>query len=148
MEKRKNYQLTEHFSYNEMTRSAWAERNNVDNTPDALQLLALENLCRKLLEPLRQEFGPIRINSGFRCPLVNEGVHGVGNSKHLSGEAADIYLPDEETGRAYFRFIKQHVDFDQLLFEYNRYGSMWIHCSVCLDERENRHQCFPNYRVR
>lgn len=97
MEKRKNYQLTEHFSYNEMTRSAWAERNNVDNTPDALQLLALENLCRKLLEPLRQEFGPIRINSGFRCPLVNEGVHGVGNSKHLSGEAADIYLPDEET---------------------------------------------------
>lgn len=148
MEKRKNYQLTEHFSYNEMTRSAWAERNNVDNTPDALQLLALENLCRKLLEPLRQEFGPIRINSGFRCPLVNEGVHGVGNSKHLSGEAADIYLPDEETGRAYFRFIKQHVDFDQLLFEYNRYGGMWIHCSVCLDERENRHQCFPNYHVR
>ena len=148
MEKRKNYQLTEHFSYNEMTRSAWAERNNVDNTPDALQLLALENLCRKLLEPLRQEFGPIRINSGFRCPLVNEGVHGVGNSKHLSGEAADIYLPEEETGRAYVRFIKQHVDFDQLLFEYNRHGGMWIHCSVCLDERENRHQCFPNYHVR
>lgn len=145
MEKRKNYQLTEHFSYNEMTRSAWAERNNVDNTPDALQLLALENLCRKLLEPLRQEFGPIRINSGFRCPLVNEGVHGVGNSKHLSGEAADIYLPDEETGRAYFRFIKQHVDFDQLLFEYNRFGARWIHCSVLLDATKNRHQAILNY---
>ena len=34
--KRENFMLTEHFSYNEMTRSAWAERNGVDNTPDAL----------------------------------------------------------------------------------------------------------------
>ena len=49
--KRENFMLTEHFSYNEMTRSAWAERNGVDNTPDALQLLALENLCQVLLAP-------------------------------------------------------------------------------------------------
>ena len=91
--------LTEHFSYNEMTRSAWAERNGVDNTPDALQLLALENLCQVLLEPLRQQFGPILINSAFRSEAVNYGVHGVGGSKHLSGEAVDIRIPDVETGR-------------------------------------------------
>ena len=71
--KRKNFQLTEHFSYYEMTRSAWAERNHVDNTPDCLQQAAMENLCRTVLEPLRAKFGPIRINSGFRSPLVNEG---------------------------------------------------------------------------
>ena len=63
--------LTEHFSYNEMTRSAWAERNGVDNTPDSLQLLAIENLCRVLLEPLRQQFGPILINSACRSEAVN-----------------------------------------------------------------------------
>ena len=89
--KRKNFMLTEHFSYNEMTRSTWAETHRVDNTPDALQLAALENLCHVLLEPLRRQFGPIRINSGFRSPEVNEGVGGVGCSKHLSGEAMDIY---------------------------------------------------------
>ena len=145
---RKNFQLTPHFSYNEMTRSEWAQQHHVDNTPDALQLAALENLCRTLLEPLRREFGPIAVNSAFRSPAVNEGVHGVGNSKHLSGEAVDIRLPDLDTGRAYFRFIRQHIDFDQLLFEYNRRGAMWIHCSVCLDPRENRHQWFANYRVK
>ena len=74
-------------------------------------------------------------------------MHGVGNSKHLTGEAADIYLPDEETGRAYFRFLKTLPDIDQMLFEYNRRGSMWIHVSSCLDPNENRHQVFPNYRV-
>ena len=144
---REDYQITPHFSYKEMSRSAWAERHHVSNDPDCLQMASLENLCRELLEPLREKFGPIGINSAFRSPRVNEGVHGVGNSKHLSGEAVDIHLPSEEIGRAYYRFIKAHIDFDQLLFEYNRSGAMWIHCSVCLDPRENRHQCFPNYRA-
>lgn len=145
MTKIKDYQLTEHFSYREMTQSAWAERNHVDNTPSKLQLAALVNLCNKGLEPLRREFGPIRINSGFRSPRVNEGVHGVGNSRHLRGEAADIYVPDRQTGRAYYRFLKEHVEVDQLLFEYRRDGAMWLHLSICIDPSENRHQVFPNY---
>lgn len=145
--KRKNFQLTPHFSYYEMTQSAWAQKHHVDNTPDALQLMALENLCRTVLEPLRAEFGPIRINSGFRSERVNSGVHGVGASKHLSGEAADIYVPDLETGRAYYRFLCRLRDIDQLLFEYNRKGAVWIHVSSLLDPRQNRHQCFPNYRA-
>lgn len=145
---KKNYQMTPHFSYAEMTRSDWARRHHADNTPDELQTAALLNLCHVLLEPLRREFGPIRINSAFRSEKVNQGVGGVGNSRHLRGEAVDIWLPDAETGRRYYRFILAHVDFDQLLFEYNRQGAMWIHCSVCLDPSENRHQSFPNYRAR
>ncbi len=145
--KRKNFMLTEHFSYYEMTYSAWADRHHVDNTPDALQIAALVHLCQKVLEPLRLQFGPIRINSGFRSETVNIGVHGVGGSKHLTGEAADIHVPDVATGRAYFRFIKEHCDIDQLLFEYKRMGAVWIHVSCLLDERQNRHQVFPNYRV-
>ena len=145
---RKDFQLSEHFSYREMTHSDWAVKHHVDNTPDSLQLAALENLCHTLLEPLRRQFGPIRINSAFRSEKVNTGVHGVGASKHLTGEAVDIYLPDEATGRRYYCFIRDHVDFDQLLFEYNGQGAMWIHCSVCLRAEDNRHQSFPNYRVR
>ena len=114
--KKKNFMLTPHFSYNEMTRSAWADRHGVDNTPDALQLAALENLCRVLLEPLRAQFGPIYINSAFRSEKVNTGVHGVGNSKHLSGEAMDIRIDTVEQGKEYFKFIEKDVDFDQLLF--------------------------------
>ena len=138
--------LSPHFSYEEMTRSAWAEENGIDNTPDDLQLAGLINLCWKLGEPLRETFGPIRVNSGFRCQAVNEGVHGVGNSKHLSGEAMDIYLPSEKLGKEYFMFIQKNVDFDQLLFEHNRSGAIWIHCSVCLNPKENRHMAIMNYK--
>lgn len=145
---RKNFMLSPHFSYEEMTRSAWAEAHQVDNTPDELQLAALINLCWKLGEPLREVFGPIRVNSGFRCPRVNEGVGGVGNSKHLSGEAMDIYIPNRERGKEYYLFIRKNIDFDQLLFEYNKRGGMWIHCSVCLDPKENRHQAIMNYMAK
>jgi hypothetical protein len=147
MSKRKNFMLSPHFSYDEMTRSAWAEEHWVDNTPDDLQLAAMINICWKLGEPLREVFGPIVINSGFRSEEVNRGVHGVGNSKHLYGEAMDIRVTSRERGLEYFDFIRKNVDFDQMLFESNRSGGMWLHCSVCLDPKENRHQCFRNYRV-
>lgn len=145
--KRTNFQLTPHFSYDEMTFSAWAETHNADNTPDCLQQAALENLCRKFMEPLYAKFGPVTVRSAFRTEQVNIGHHGVGCSKHLSGEAVDISLPDEQTGRAYFRFLKTLPDIDQIFFEYDRHGDMWLHLSSCLDARENRHQLFPNYRM-
>lgn len=147
MSKRKNFMLSPHFSYEEMTRSTWARLHRVDNTPDDLQLAALINLCWKLGEPLREVFGPIYVNSGFRNETVNTGVHGVGGSKHLSGEAMDIRIDSEEQGKEYFMFIQKNVDFDQLLFEFNKHGAMWLHCSVCLDPKENRHQAIRNYRV-
>lgn len=147
MTKRKAFMLSPHFSYEEMTRSSWAEKHGIDNTPDDLQLAALINICWKLGEPLRETFGPIRINSGFRSETVNTGVHGVGGSKHLSGEAMDIHINSLEQGKEYFKFIQKNIDFDQLLFEFNRKGVMWIHCSVCLDPKENRHQAINNYRV-
>ena len=144
---RENFMLTPHFSYEEMTRSEWAQRHGIENRPDELQLLALFNLCQKLGEPLREVFGPIYVNSGFRSETVNTGVHGVGNSKHLSGEAMDIRIDTVEQGKEYFKFIEKNVDFDQLLFEFNKRGAMWLHCSVCLDPKENRHQAIRNYRV-
>jgi hypothetical protein len=119
----------------------------VDNTPNDLQLAALINICWKLGEPLREVFGPIYVNSGFRSETVNTGVHGVGNSKHLSGEAMDIRIETVEQGKEYFKFIEKNVDFDQLLFEFNKRGAMWLHCSVCLDPKENRRQAIGNYRV-
>lgn len=145
MSKRKNFMLSPHFSYEEMTRSKWAETHGADNTPDDLQLAGLINLCWTLGEPLREVFGLITVTSGFRSVAVNDGVHGVGNSKHLSGEAMDIHLPSRERGMEYFDFIRRNIDYDQLLFEHSRAGAIWLHCSVCLDPKENRHQAFRNY---
>ena len=141
-------EITKNFTWQEMTASATAVRRGIDNEPHGEAIRNLTRLCRDYLQPLRDHFGPIHINSAFRSPRVNEGVHGVGNSKHLYGEAADIRIPDLETGRAYYRFLTTLPCIDQLLFEHRRDGAQWIHVSSCLNPAENRHQYFPNYRVK
>lgn len=142
--KRKNFQLTKHISYYDMTRSAWAERYHRDNTPDSLQTAALGNLCRVLLEPLWNHCGPLKIRGAFHAPLVNQALRETGASLHLTGEAVDLWFDDLEQGRDYYRFIVNHVDYDQLYYEYRSNGDIWLHCSVRLDSRNNRHQAFPN----
>ena len=143
----KDRKLTPHFRLSEFTKSATARRLRISNQPTEEAVENLENLCNEILEPLRRQFGPIHINSGYRCPQLNEAVGGVGNSSHLRGEAADIRLRDTETGRAYYVFLLTHTDFDQLLFEHNRKGGQWLHVSCRKARGSNRHQAFPNYRV-
>ena len=114
-------QLSENFRLKEFIESPTAERLGIDNRPDWEAVINLRNLCREVLQPLRDHEGkPIHINSGYRCPELNEAVHGVGDSQHLRGEAADIHLPDVETGRRWYKYIVDNLDFDQLLFEYRR----------------------------
>ena len=107
--------LSDNFTLAEFVRSATAERHRISNLPRWEHVLALRNLCQNVLQPLRNRSGRIIINSGYRCERLNELVHGVGNSQHMRGEAADIYIPNMGTGLQYFDFIRDHTDFDQLL---------------------------------
>lgn len=56
-----------------------------------------------ILEKIRAYYGkPITITSGQRCKTRNKQVGGVSNSKHLTGKAADFYIPgicDTAAGR-------------------------------------------------
>ena len=144
LEQAKEKRLTEHFTLYEMMRSETAETHNIDNTPDATQINNLKNLCEKILEPLRRNFGVIKINSGFRCPVLNQRVNGVGSSQHLYGEAADIHCYNVYIARKYFDFITNHCQYDQLLFEYRRGGSFWIHVSLKRNGK-NRNMRIENY---
>jgi hypothetical protein len=110
----------------------------------------MRHLCQEVLEPLRQHYGkPIRITSGYRCPLLNEAVGGVGNSQHQWGEAADLSVPSEEVARDWFQWIVRHTEFDQLLFEHSRrLRNCWLHVSCKTDITLNRHQSFFNYQAK
>ena len=123
-------QLSTNFRLSEFTRSDTAKRLGIENECSSVeQVLNLAYLCHMVLQPLRDRFGPIRINSGYRCPELNRAVGGVKNSQHLRGEAADIHLPSVEKGQEYLAFLKTLPAVDELIWERNG-NTHWIHVSA------------------
>ena len=115
-----NIRLSAHFMLSEFLNL----KKYPDNVPDTQQLLCLHYGCLMLLEPARQEVGPIIINSGFRNDDVNRKVGGVKNSQHLLGQAADIRPRDPAKFQQLIDFLQHHPQTDQLLT-----GSGWLHIS-------------------
>jgi hypothetical protein len=107
-------------------------------------MINLVYLCAYVLEPLRVAMGqPIKIGSGFRCQALNKAVGGVFNSQHTKGQAADLCIDgDIQKGKRWFNYIKDHLPFDQLIWEKNpKTGNYWVHVSfVYPDFGKNRHK--------
>ena len=148
--------LSEHFTLGEMCYSATAEAKKIPNIPLKQHITAMQNLCERGLEPLCCQLGlPIKVNSGYRCQLLNQMVGGVSTSQHLKGEAADITIPrshrpfghptDEQAARLIMRYAEQYADFDQLILEH-RGNSWWVHISCRINYRLNRHQVIKDER--
>jgi len=86
-------QASPHFSWDELTTTS----TGLDNSPGAGQRSNLQRLALKVLEPIREQFGPIRITSAFRSSAVNRAVGGVPSSSHLDGRGADLYATQGAT---------------------------------------------------
>ena len=117
-----------HFTIAELTRSATARRLGIDNTPPASAVRALTALVDDVLDPLRDAWGgPIRVNSGYRCPELNRAVGGTPSSQHQQGEAADITVGSRSGNRRLLALIKRlNLPVDQCIDEK---GCRWIHVS-------------------
>lgn len=139
-------QLSRHFRLSEFTRSATAIRYGIDNQPDVESIEALQSLCINVLEPLRMRFGVIRITSGYRCLQLNERVGGSRTSQHLLGEAADIHVGSLEVARKYLDFIRENLDFDQMLLEMKAGRVHCLHVSYTA-ERVNRRMVRTEYGI-
>ena len=124
--------VTMHFTIEELYASDTAKKKGIDNKPAVQQLINLVYLTAYVLEPLRVAMKePITISSGYRCQKLNEAVGGVRNSQHMTGQAADLSIGgDRAKGRKWFEYIKNHLPFDQLIWEKNpRTGTEWVHVS-------------------
>lgn len=142
-----NTNVTMHFSIEEMYASDTAKRLGINNKPSTQQMINLVYLCAYVLEPLRVAMGkPIKISSGFRSQALNKAVGGVYNSQHLKGQAADIDIQgDMAFGRKIFDYIRDHLPFDQLIWEHNKSGTYWVHVSfVYPDFGKNRKNVINN----
>ena len=142
-----NTPVTMHFTIEELYASDTAKRLGIDNKPSVQQMINLVYLSAYVLEPLRVAMNePIKIGSGFRCKALNKAVGGVYNSQHLKGQAADLCIDgDIAKGKKWFNYIKDHLPFEQLIWEHNSKGSYWVHVSfVFPDFGKNRHQVIDN----
>ena len=137
--------LTAHFTLEELIRSNYAEKNNINNTPSQMDIDNLMMLCVLILEPLRSELGmPIKINSGFRCKQLNCAVGGVPGSHHLQGLAADIDFKSEADLKQMLQILKGNTHLDLALVERSK-SSKWLHVQLPLKGRPPRHRITSIY---
>lgn len=121
--------LTDHFYLEEFTNSATATMYRINNVPSRAEEEWIKFGAIYVLEPLRfQANYPITITSGFRCRQLNVRVHGVVNSQHLIGQAADIRILDEKQALLFFNILKKNKWVDQLLVEHSQ-SARWLHVS-------------------
>ena len=128
--------VAQNFTLPELVKSSTAERLGISNMPDSAQTLVnLVNVANHILQPVRDQFGPIRVNSGYRGLPLNKAVGGSKTSQHCKGEAADF----ESSRIGNYKlacWCRDNLEFDQLILEYYTQGepsSGWVHCSYRTD---------------
>ena len=136
--------LSKNFVLSEVTRSGTATRLGIDNGPEKEHLQNLQDLIRNLVQPLRDDLGPIRITSGYRSPSLNKAIGGSKRSQHCKGEALDIqFWEDGEMNnkKIYDWILDSGLEFDQMI---NEFDFAWIHISF--KNGKNRKQVLEAYK--
>jgi len=119
--------LSNNFTLEALTFSEYAVRHNIDNTPNADQIINLTDLSNAL-ERVQSLLGfPLNIHSAYRSPKVNAAVGGSPTSAHMEGYAADFTCSSFGTPLEVCQAISSSdIHWDQLIHEYKS----WCHLSV------------------
>ena len=137
--------ISKYISYKEATHSDYAKRNKIANKPKAEHVENMELLAEKVFEPLREWVeAPIKVNSMFRSLELNSALKGAVRSSHLTGNAMDITSMGGKSNLEMFHYIKDNLDFDQLIWEFGA-EPKWLHVSY-ENEKENRKQVLVTKR--
>ena len=123
------------FTVDELCRSKTAQRRGIDNTPTPSIRVNLEKLIANVLQPLRDKYGkPIIVDSGYRCPKLNQAVGGAKTSQHLYGQAVDIHSVSDSVkdNKELFDLAKQMIENKEIIVGQliNEYNYNWIHISI------------------
>lgn len=122
--------LSTNFSLDEFCRSTVADELGVDNTPPPRFENSLRLLVIDILQPVRDHFGAAAtVNSGYRCPAVNDAVGGARNSQHTRCEAADFNIAGVPAHEVAWWIKNSNLPFDQVIFEARKDGTEWVHVS-------------------
>ena len=123
--------LSRNFTLSEVIKSDTAIRRGIDNNPNADQIEKLKTLCEKILQPVRDHFGRVKVTSCFRSPELCVAIGSSLSSQHSKAEAADFEVIGVDNCEL-ADWIRRELDWDQLILEFYTPGepnSGWIHCS-------------------
>jgi putative chitinase len=124
--------ITEHFTLEELTASPTANKLGLSNTPTAEHIENMRYCCEKILEPVRAKFGPVKVNSSYRSPRVNQAVGGSKTSQHVNGQAIDFEVNGVDN-KTVADWVADNLEFDQVILEFYTAGdknSGWVHASI------------------
>jgi hypothetical protein len=142
--------LSNYVSLAEVTKSDTATRRGISNEPTPEHLENLKTICTEVFDKIREHFGvPIYISSGYRSAALNKAIGGSKNSDHNLGRALDLDQDGRGNGvtnMEVFEFIKDNLEFDQLIGEFQRADGNfeWVH--VGYRKGANRKQILVAYK--
>ena len=122
--------LTEHFSFEELTRTdhrKFADRNSEEGMNHIPELRRLADFAEGLRMVLNV---PLQVTSGYRCAELNRAVGGSATSQHCCCEAIDfVPLGLCVVREAFVRLKNSNAAFGQLILE-KRDGGFIIHAGM------------------
>jgi len=121
----------------ELLFSETATRLGIDNTPTDQILINLQTLIYEIINPIVNQFGDIKITSGYRSPELCLKIGSSIVSQHTKGEAVDFIIPNISNQEASLWIVK-NLEFDQCILEFWKpeTNSGWIHVSFCKTNRK------------
>jgi zinc D-Ala-D-Ala carboxypeptidase len=124
-------------SLKELLFSETATRLGIDNTPTEQILINLQTLIYEIINPIVNQFGDIKITSGYRSPELCKAIGSSITSQHTKGEAVDFVIPNISNQEASLWIVK-NLEFDQCILEFwnPETNSGWIHCSYSKTNRK------------
>lgn len=124
--------LAKNFSLDELTVTS----TSGPNIPVGVHREKLLYVAIYLAQPIRDRWGPVIVNSGYRSAAVNLAIGGSETSQHPKGEAIDIRTPDAVLWEVYLWILK-NLNFGQCIFE-EKNESKWIHISLPRLDKPNQ----------
>ena len=132
--------ISKYITFEEATTSQTATRLGIDNAPNNEQLLAMQIIGIRVFDVVREHFKtPIRVSSFFRNEATNRAVKGSKTSQHVKGQAIDMQGTGKLTNKMIFDYIKDNLDFDQLIWEFGtKENPAWVHVSYNSKEKNRK----------
>lgn len=133
--------ISKYITYQEATTSQTAIRRGIKNIPSQNELVAMQLVGIRIFDVVREHFRtPLRVSSFYRNAELNSAIGGSSKtSQHVKGQAIDIQGTGKITNKMIFDYIKENLEFDQLIWEYgNDKNPAWVHVSYVSKEKNRK----------